>query len=97
MPSVIAQSVVSELARHLYPSWTPTDADTDAVEAHLETRANRIYNARPDLRRKFKRNPTYGRDWLYTFMRHWLTGYAKDHWPAVYQTIPQTFANGQAL
>ena len=91
LPDVIAESVCREVSLYLYRNHGTVLADHAKHAETLINRAERIYRARPDIRKKFRRNNTYGRDWLYTFMRHWLAGELKD------SRVPASFANGQPI
>lgn len=88
---MIADSVVREAERYLYNLDKTELADREAYVSKLTDRAEHLYRVRPDIRAKFRKNNTYGRDWLYTFMRHWLAGELKD------SRIPASFANGSPL
>ena len=93
LPNVIAESVVAELDLYLLCTHKRGLIDHPRYAQILIDRAERIYKARPDLRSRFRKNNTFGRDWLYCFMRHWLTAELKDF----SQYIPASFANGEPL
>ena len=58
-------------------------------------KAERQYQVNKRWGKKVRRNPTWGRDWLYCFMRHWLTG---KFIPLLRSgEIPASFANGAPL
>lgn len=91
LPDVIADSIVREVERYLYNLDKTELQDREKYVNVLTDTAERLYRVRPDIRVKFRRNNTYGRDWLYTFMRHWLAAELKD------SRIPTSFANGEPL
>ena len=71
IPSIIAETVVSEagdLIHYLNP--------TDPAEARLVRRAGDCYQAGGSFARKMR--GAEGREWLYAFMRHWLTAMLLD-------------------
>lgn len=91
LPELIADNVVHELGVYLYRTHGTELQDHEKLVTVLADRAEHLYRVRPDIRKKFRRNNTYGRDWLYTFMRHWLAAELKD------SRIPARFANGEPL
>lgn len=91
LPEVIADAVVGELARHFHFKLGVDLPNTDVLAAKLADKAERHYAANPKFRAKVKKNNTFGRDWHYTFMRHWLAAELKD------SRVPYSFANGEAL
>ena len=95
LPHVIADSVIRELfllARDTYAAM-PTLSETEDAVTYLTDYAETVYQANPDWRKKIKRGMS-GRDYLYSFMRHWLAGYAKVHWPSLFGLIPESFRVG---
>lgn len=63
----------------------------------LTARANTIYARNPSFRRKVKASGDLGRDYLWTFARHWLAGLIHEHRPRVYMRLPDSFKTGQPL
>jgi hypothetical protein len=94
MPELIAESVVQELGYYLHHIHN-IELDRKPLIAKLTEKAEKHYAANAEFRRKIKRNVTWGRDWHYVFMRHWL---AAELLP-LYQDrkIPQQFANGESI
>jgi hypothetical protein len=83
IPEIIAEQVVSEI-RHLNP---PAEA-----AASLAARAEDHYNRDKGFTRKVR--SARGREWLYSFMRHWLAGdMVRAGCPR--ENLPPGFANGQ--
>lgn len=50
----------------------------------LTRRAQTIYNHNPDFRAAVHRPGNAGRDYLWTFMRHWLSAYLQKYRPDLY-------------
>lgn len=95
LPEAIAESVVGELARHLHFNHNTELQDTAQLVSKLVDKAEAYYIADSKFRSKVKRDNTYGRDWLYTFMRHWLSS---ELLPLLRGgKIPVSFSNGQAI
>jgi hypothetical protein len=86
---LIADRVVQELSRFL-----GVDLDTGDHELanKLIERAERIYEANPRFRRSMKQRS--GRDDLYMWMRHWLSGEVSDCRPDLSLRIPDDFKRG---
>jgi len=95
LPFVIADNVVRELGAYLYREHAIELDAPEALVKKLTSRAKAFYQANERWRKKVRRNPTFGRDWLYTYMRHWLASEKRDLLYA--GKIPWTFANGEAL
>lgn len=94
MPAVIADSVLTEVARCL-----PLDLHDGgrAMADRLADRAERIYAANPDFRRKIKARGDSGRDHLYMFMRHWASSEIQKCCPRVFRQLPDSFKLGRPL
>lgn len=88
MPWIIADTVIQqigahlELAEELPREWSDMLAD----------RAERCYAANDDFRKKIKGRA--GREYLYVFMRHWLTAIFKEQRPDLYKRLPDQFWKG---
>ena len=63
----------------------------------LTARANTIYAHNPRFRRKICGQGNSGRDYLWTFARHWLSGLIFEHRPHAYPRLPASFNIGQPL
>ena len=98
MPYVIADCVIAELYRRLLP-----DAGANQLESllnrpladRLADRAERCYEA--NRKDSFGRNlrGRNGREWLYAFMRHWLSGELAR--TTLFSRIPDSFKMGREL
>lgn len=95
LPHVIADSVINELDVYLTRRGDSLPQDRLVLADKLAARAEAHWQANEGHRKKVLRNNTFGRDWLYTFMRHWL---AAELLPLYHAgKIPQSFANGEAI
>lgn len=93
LPFVIADSVVIEAGRFL-----GVDLPADYAD-RLAAKADRIYLARPGSRfwRQMRARSNAGRDALYMFMRHWLSGLLLRERPALFRRLPVSFHLGRPL
>lgn len=91
VPSVIAKSVVHEasfwLGEMLPPEWI-----TD-----LAVRAEVIYAQNPRFRQLLRARGNSGRDWLWAFTRHWLSGLLVEHRPSLAARLPSEYKVGHPL
>jgi hypothetical protein len=103
MPWIIADAVVDEVARYLRAQgYRKEEAAVDRMKEEwsrwLHARANQIYTHDDRFRRQIKGpKGNQGRDRMYMWMRHWLTGRMVDDLPAVPWLLPPGFASGRAL
>jgi hypothetical protein len=88
LPDLIAEMVVQEVER--FAGGEPLSNRAELI-SKLEDRAQRHYNADEKFREKVRNRQTWGRDWHYCFMRHWLAG------EVPHLRLPASFANGEAL
>jgi hypothetical protein len=65
--------------------------------SELIARANTVYARNARFRRTLRRDGDAGRDWLWAFMRHWLTALIRRHRPHLHARLPQSYNNGDAL
>jgi len=93
LPYVIAIQVCREVQRH-FQIW---EWDYDPYVELLVRRAEAVYASRADWQRKLKYRSNYGRDVLYTFMRHWLSGEMKDARDPLFGRLPDSFSMGVPL
>lgn len=91
LPHFIADAVVAEASGFLLTELG------DDLAPRLAARADHLYQVNPDVRRKLRAKGNAGRDYLYSFMRHWLHGLLKAEQPRLADRLPASFANGQAL
>jgi hypothetical protein len=97
VPTIIADLVIDELAR-IWKIEFPQDARDRFARKLVETAEN-LYRTNVVWRKKVLKNNEYGRNYLFVFMRHWLSAEMRiDPWGAQYfNLIPQSFRNGEAL
>ncbi|MBI4662937.1 MAG: hypothetical protein HY735_29360 [Verrucomicrobia bacterium] len=63
----------------------------------LIEQANTVYASNARFRRTLRRNGDAGRDWLWAFMRHWLSALIRRHRPQVHPLLPQAYNLGHPL
>lgn len=90
LPLVIADCVVGEVENYLRRDLP----EREAFVTQLAETADQLYKHSPRWHRRIKGN--LGRDYLYSFMRHWLSAMLKDFWPP-FSHVPQTFWSGEQL
>ncbi len=91
MPWLVAESVCGEVARFL-------DVEIPArYEEWLEAKAERCYARFDHFRKLMRGRGNVPRDWLRTYMRHWLAGLLGVERPDLYECLPESFALGHAL
>ena len=90
LPSVVADCVIQELECWFRQAFHMREE----MHAALCERAQGCYQHNERFRKWLKR-PKQGRDYLYSFMRHWLTGEVKDRYPALYPKLPYEYWNGR--
>ena len=102
VPWAIAGSVVEEVHLYLHRKALGEEAsrilhDEDRLVSHLTAFAQGVYQHSKDVRKKIRGKGNSGRDYLYTFMRHWLSAeLAKSH-PSVFKLLPNDFKMGHPL
>jgi len=99
LPHVIADVVVRELI-----DWARNDqhidkplGGADAAVDYLADRAQQCYEHDDRFRKTIRSAGNRGRDQLYIWSRHWLAGYAKDHWYDLYRLLPESYKVGREL
>ena len=90
LPHIIADSVIGELEKHLDQDLP----ERDSLERLLCIRAAGCYGANQHFRRLVRGAGNSGRDYLYCFMRHWLSGLLLEQGSGWRQRIPESFMNG---
>jgi hypothetical protein len=91
IPHIIAQSVMEEAIRYLGEPlprrWV----------RELVVHADTVYAHNDKFRRALKRDGDRGRDWLWSFMRHWLSSLILQHRPQLHSRLPASYSVGQEL
>lgn len=91
MPWVMAETVCRELSDFL-------GAEIPArYAAWIEARAEWTYAKKGHFRKLMRGKGNAPREWLRTFMRHWLAGLLGEERPDLYECLPVEFALGQSL
>lgn len=85
-PYIIAETVCRE-ARYLTRSDVPM-----GYETWLVRRARQLYAINVGFNRRLRADS--GRDWLYMFLRHWITARLKREHPRLGRLLPDSFAIG---
>ena len=95
LPYAVADSVINEVDRcvPLHMSIGEQRALVDKLADH----ADAIYARNESFRKKIRGRGDTGRDYLYAFMRHWLSSELKKTRPHVFEQLPQSFMNGEEL
>jgi hypothetical protein len=63
----------------------------------LRERAEALYARNPRVRRRLRSPGNGGRDWLWTFMRHWLAALLWQQRPDLHARLPGAFNTGHPL
>lgn len=63
----------------------------------LTARANTLYAHNPRFRRKIRANGNHGRDYLWAFVRHWLSGLMWERRPHLHARLPGSYSIGPPL
>jgi hypothetical protein len=91
VPSAIAAAVVEEagvwLGQPLPRRWI----------RELTAYANTVYAHNPSFRRKVRGQGTTGRDYLWAFVRHWLSGLMWERRPQLRARLPNSYCVGHPL
>jgi hypothetical protein len=78
LPWIVADAVISELETHLACPLRGPECSHELADM-LSDHANKIYKHNEQFRKRIRSKADggdAGRDWLYAFMRHWLTAVA---------------------
>ncbi len=65
--------------------------------ARLMERAEAVYTSNARVRRRLRSPGNGGRDWLWTFTRHWLAALLWHHRPDLHARLPDSFNVGHPL
>jgi hypothetical protein len=91
VPGAVAAGVWEEAA-----AWLGEELPRDWL-IRLTERAEAVYASNPRVRRRLRGNGDGGRDWLWTFMRHWLASLLRKERPDLFARLPASYANGVEL
>ena len=94
IPAIVAEAVMYEVEVHCPVHTDLTIEQTDETIQELADKAEAIYSANPNFRRKVK--SAGGRNYLYGFMRHWYAAWLKDHRHECFKALPADFCLGAA-
>jgi hypothetical protein len=91
IPWLVAETVLDEVvgstgADEIYRSQKIID--------YLVDHAAQVYAHNVTFRKKVQSEADHGnagRDYLYTFMEHWLASYLKEHEPKIYKALPHGY------
>ena len=84
----VAVSVWSEAC-----AWLDEELPREWIR-RLALRADVIYFHNPRFRRKIHGPDNTGRDWLWTFTRHWLAAMIRRRNPQLYARLPASYSTG---
>jgi hypothetical protein len=95
IPEAIAAAVVDDVQRLL-----PGDniKNYRMAEKYLVGHAEAVYAANKDFRKKVQSEAddgNAGRDYLFTYMRHWLAAWLKKHDSKVFRKLPHGYGSGR--
>jgi len=102
LPHAVAEAVVSEVVSYLTLRGHEREADEidgrrRSIEKKLTDDAERICAKNRGFQRMLNAGGNRGRDWLYSFMRHWLASQLLATGRGTYELLPRTFAMGRGL
>lgn len=89
LPYVVADCVIGEVETHVN-DCIPF-GDHEKLADYLTTKMNHLFQVNETFRKKIRGNS--GREYLYCFMRHWLSAELYKR-PGMREKIPAHFANG---
>jgi hypothetical protein len=88
VPRAVAEGVCEEVS-----VWLQQPLPRRWVR-ELVAHANTVYAHDARFRRKLSGKGDSGRDWLWTFMRHWLAALLKQRRPTQFQQLPASYCRG---
>lgn len=91
IPDAVADAVIREVECYVKQEIA---IDRMALEAGLAARAEYLYQVNPGFRKHIRAKGDKGRDYLYAFMRHWLSAELHTKAPKVYKELPEDFRMG---
>lgn len=68
-----------------------------AWRERLAIRAHRVYRRNAHFRALIRRSGDAGRDWLWSFTRHWLCSLIHQHRPELHRRLPREYNVGGNL
>ena len=91
LPRVVAEAVWEEAS-----VWLGEQLPRDWIN-QLSAMAQAVYARNPRFRSLLRRRGNAGRDWLWSFTRHWLCGLVYQHRPELHRLLPASYNVGRAL
>lgn len=91
VPHAIASAVWEEAG-----AWLGEELPREWL-ARLTERAEAVYASNARVRRRLRGPGNGGRDWLWTFTRHWLAALIWHHRPDLHARLPDSFNVGHPL
>jgi hypothetical protein len=91
VPQGVAGSVLEEAS-----TWLGADLPKEWAVV-LAERAVVLYARHRRFRGRVSQSGDRGRDWLWAFMRHWLSALVYRHNPALYSRLPISYSAGGPL
>jgi hypothetical protein len=88
IPGAVAGAVWREAS-----AWLDVELPREWIR-RLAVRADVIYFHNPRFRRKIHGPDNTGRDWLWTFTRHWLAAMIRRRNPQLYARLPASYSTG---
>ena len=79
VPEAVAETVTMEIENAVNGSPLEPLAFGPALIRYLVVHAKETYQSNLQFRRKIRARGDKGRDYLYTFMRHWAASYLRRH------------------
>lgn len=90
IPHIVAEAVLVELINGIKKNIP----DFQDKVTQLCARAEALYENNKHFRNKVRGRGNSGRDYLYKFMRHWLSAILQKTNPEIYAEIPESFRRG---
>lgn len=91
VPHAVAEAVHEEAS-----VWLRTELPRSWI-SELAAKADTVARRNRQFRRLIQRSGDAGRDWLWAFMRHWLSAKILAHDRSLHQLLPSTYASGGEL
>jgi hypothetical protein len=95
IPEAVSDGVIGEIEQFLGDSF---DAKARAhLDGYLSNNLRTVYANNKRFAKKLAGRGNSGRDYAYSFMRHWAAAELKKVAPAIFRKLPASFANGMPL